>query len=149
MWFKRLFNPIEKIGVNTLQDPTVDTQSKESSSVILGQKLQSFIDKVDVDILMENPVLRRFLLAVHWGDITQLFDAIVQQRKDFSGLTGVNIYSYFKPAGTPASVCLKRLVYTLKQNPSVPHTATIDIEQLIAQLQEASEIGESTLKELP
>ena len=149
MWFKRLFNPIGKIGQDLSTESIIVLQTKEPVDTTLAQRLQSFIDKVDVDALVESPVLRRFLLTLYWGDITQLFDAIVHKKKDTQGLTGVNIYSYFKPAGTPASVCLKRLCGALKEAPIVPYTTSMDVEQLICQLEEASIIGNSTSKEYP
>lgn len=140
MWYKRLFKPSKKVGeVGVEKDVVVPM------AVI---KLQAFVERVDVDRLVENPVLRRFLLTVHWSDIGQLFDAILRQRKETPVLTGVNIYTYFKTAGTPASICLKRLVDTLTQTPTSSYSVNRDIEQLILQLEEASAI-ESQLKETP
>lgn len=144
MWYKRLFKPANKIGQCV---PPKSIESLATIDATLAKRLQSFIDKVDVDALVESPVLRRFLLTLYWSDITQLFDAIVYKKKDTLGLTGVNIYSYFKPAGTPASVCLKRLCDALNENPVIPYTISMDIEQLICQLQDASVIGNLTLKE--
>ena len=134
MWYTRLFKPIKKIGVE-------ETVVTELIAVSLCDRMRALLNTVDVDKLVEDPVLRRFFLTVHWSNISFLFDAVLYRKRESPGLAAVNIYSYFKAAGTPASICLLRLCATIESTSNIPHTVTKDVEQLIEQLQEASRIG--------
>jgi hypothetical protein len=141
MWWQHLFKPTKKVGETKVFE--------EHTPTSLADRLNQLCTQVPVDVLFKSPVIRRFLLTLHWSDIQMLFDAVLYRKKDTPTVTAVNIHTYFKAAGTPPSVCLERVSQMLRTAEHVPHTVSQDVEQLIVQLQEANAIHLSQLKDPP
>lgn len=126
MWFYRWFKPVQKIQLaQEVSQPT--EQPLETSSTPLKQLCQS----VDVDRLCRDAVMRRYLVTVYWPDIQSLFEAVINNKGGPTSLVAVNLYSYFKTAGSPASVCLTRLSDMLQTTGTVPHTVSADVNTIL------------------
>lgn len=123
-WLK----PKTKIG-------NITTEKVKVSSNPLSVKLLEMTNSQPIDEMFKNTVTRRFLLTVHWQDIGSLFDALISERNNTPSLVAVNLYNYFKNAGSPPSICLQRLAYTLDAAQKVSHTVVNDIENLILQIE--------------
>ena len=126
MWFHKWFKPVQKI--QPTQETTQPTQqSLEAPSTPLKQLCQT----VDVDRVCRDAVMRRYLITVHWPDIQSLFEAALNNKRGSASLVAVNLYSYFKTAGSPASVCLARLSDMLQATSAVPHSVSADVDTIV------------------
>ena len=141
MWWNKLFKPAAKVG------HTVHKQEKEPIVLSLADRLRLFCRQDTVDDLYANVVIRRFLITMHYSDIQQLFNALLSDGRSPSLMNAVNIYTYFKTAGTPPSICLDRLSGTLRQAAVIPYGVRQDVEHLITQLSEAYDIYTSQPKD--
>ena len=126
MWFHKWFKPVQKI------QPTQDvTQLTQQSLKTPSTPLKQLCQTVDIDRVCRDAVMRRYLITVHWADIQSLFEAVLNNKRGSATLVAVNLYSYFKTAGTPASVCLIRLSDMLETTSPVPHSVSTDVDTIV------------------
>lgn len=132
MWFSKWFKPVETIKTEQIN---VEPPAQINTDT-LQDRLRELCHRVDVDKACSDVVMRRYLITVHWQDIQGLFEAVLNCKKNTPTLIAVNLYSYFKTAGSPASVCLSRLCDSLDKADSVPHSVRMDVTALIQLLKQ-------------
>ena len=126
MWISRWFKPVQKI------QPTEEvTLPVKKSPEVPSTPLKQLCQSVDVDRICKDPVMRRYLITVYWPDVESLFEATLNNKRGPNSLIAVNLHSYFKTAGSPASVCLVRLSDILDSIDAVPHGVSADINVIV------------------
>ena len=134
MWFSKWFKPVQKIQP-TPETPYPTQEAKTASPAPLKQ----ICEEMDVDRVCSDVVLRRYLITVHWTDVQSLFEAILNNKRSSPSLVAVNLYTYFKTAGSPASICLTRLSDMLQSVDSIPHSVSKDVDSIVAMFRQLLE----------
>lgn len=132
MWFLKWFRSKKQVIVPE-SVVNIEPEQKAPPPLTLSDRLM----RIDVDTLLQDPVLKRAVFISHSVDISYLLDALYVGYKLSSTRCAISLHDYFGVTRIPPKVCVERICAKI-QYTEPSGTAKEDVLNLLEALEDVA-----------